>query len=217
MSLGVNLLVALTRRAAAALDAAYDIEIVEMHHRMKVYAPSGTARMLGGAAAAGRGSRSRRIRRRSARGHRPAKKKRHRLRLLRGGTVVGDHSVIFAGEGERVVLTHNAEDRAVFAYGALKAAAWAHGPQAGPLRDGRCAGDERLRAAALRPSVRRAHFRAGKGERNRFLRLAGADIDLERHAGRPSRKTALCWTPSGPNMKWLKAPWVITCWPPGRV
>jgi len=126
MSLGVNLLAALTRTAAAALDDSYDVEIVEMHHRMKVDAPSGTALMLGAAAAEGRGV--------SLKTHTaapregvtgPRKRGDIGFASLRGGTVVGEHSTIFAGEGERLVLTHHAEDRGVFAYGALKAVAWA--------------------------------------------------------------------------------------------
>ena len=141
MSLGVNLLAALTRRAAAALGDEFDIEIVEMHHRMKVDAPSGTALMLGEAAAEGRGIALKDpFRARPRRHHRRAAQGRHRFRLLRGGTVVGDHSVIFAGEGERLVLSHQAEDRTLFACGALKAAALGARPQARPLFDGRRAG-----------------------------------------------------------------------------
>ncbi|HZZ61201.1 MAG TPA: 4-hydroxy-tetrahydrodipicolinate reductase [Roseiarcus sp.] len=132
MSLGVNLLAALTRRAAAALGDEFDIEVVEMHHRMKVDAPSGTALMLGEAAAAGRGVA---LKTHSA-GARdgitgPRRKGDIGFASLRGGTVVGDHSVIFAGEGERIVLAHHSEDRAVFAYGALEAARWAHGRKPG--------------------------------------------------------------------------------------
>ncbi len=126
MSLGVNLLAALTKAAAAALGDAYDVEIVEMHHRMKVDAPSGTARMLGEAAAAGHGVALKTHTAPSREGITgPRKTGDIGFASLRGGAVVGDHSVIFAGEGERVVLSHHAEDRAVFAYGALKAAVWA--------------------------------------------------------------------------------------------
>jgi 4-hydroxy-tetrahydrodipicolinate reductase len=132
MSLGVNLLGALTRRVAAALGDDYDIEIVEMHHRMKVDAPSGTALMLGEAAAAGRGIA---LKSHSARARDgitgPRRKADIGFASLRGGTVVGDHEVIFAGEGERIVLAHHAQDRMVFAYGALKAARWAHGRKPG--------------------------------------------------------------------------------------
>jgi 4-hydroxy-tetrahydrodipicolinate reductase len=126
MSLGVNLLAALTRRAAAALGSDFDIEIVEMHHRMKVDAPSGTALLLGEAAADGRGLP---LKDHSARGRDGLTGARRKgdigFASLRGGTIVGDHSVIFAGEGERVTLSHHAEDRAVFARGALHAALWA--------------------------------------------------------------------------------------------
>jgi 4-hydroxy-tetrahydrodipicolinate reductase len=126
MSVGVNLLEALARQAAAALGSDFDIEIVEMHHRMKVDAPSGTALMLGEAAAEGR---SVSLKDHSARGRDGLTGARRAgdigFASLRGGTVVGDHSVIFAGEGERIVLSHHAEDRALFARGALKAALWA--------------------------------------------------------------------------------------------
>ncbi|MGB7044135.1 MAG: 4-hydroxy-tetrahydrodipicolinate reductase, partial [Methylocella sp.] len=125
MSLGVNLLAALVERVARALGPEYDIEIVEMHHRMKVDAPSGTALLLGEAAAKGRG----------------VKLEQHSVRVrdghtglrgiadigfasLRGGTVIGDHKVIFAGPGERVELAHIAEDRSIFARGAVQAALW---------------------------------------------------------------------------------------------
>ena len=132
MSLGVNLLAALTRRAAAALGDEFDIEIVEMHHRMKVDAPSGTALMLGEAAAAGRGIQ---LKGHSVRARDGLTGPRHNgdigFAALRGGTVVGEHSVIFAGESERLVLTHHAEDRALFAYGALKAARWAQNRRPG--------------------------------------------------------------------------------------
>lgn len=128
MSLGVNLLAQLVRRAAKALDPSFDIEIVEMHHRAKVDAPSGTALLLGQAAAEGRGVdlKSEAVRGRDGiTGARPAGA--IGFASLRGGTVIGDHSVIFAGGGERIELTHRAEDRALFANGALKAALWAHG------------------------------------------------------------------------------------------
>ena len=132
MSLGVNLLAALTRRAASALGDDFDVEIVEMHHRMKVDAPSGTALLLGEAAAAGRGVS---LNTHSARGRDGLTGARRKgdigFASLCGGTVVGDHSVIFAGEGERIVLTHHAEDRALFARGALEAALWAHGRKPG--------------------------------------------------------------------------------------
>jgi 4-hydroxy-tetrahydrodipicolinate reductase len=128
MSLGVNLLVALTRKVAEALDEDFDIEVLEMHHKHKVDAPSGTALMLGQAAADGRKIALKERSVRSRDGHTGA-----RLRgdigfaTLRGGNVVGEHSVIFAADGERVVLTHLATDRGIFARGAVKAALWARG------------------------------------------------------------------------------------------
>ena len=126
MSLGVNLLAELVRSAAKALDEDFDIEIVEMHHRHKVDAPSGTALLLGEAAAGGREisleERSVRIRDGHT-GERPVGD--IGFASLRGGSVVGDHTVILAGEGERIELTHRAQDRAIFARGAIKAALWA--------------------------------------------------------------------------------------------
>ena len=132
MSLGVNLLAGLVQRVAATLGEDYDVEIVEMHHRMKVDAPSGTALLLGEAAARGRGidlaSHSQRVRD----GHTGARKPGDiGFAALRGGTVVGDHDVIFAGPGERLVLTHKAEDRGIFARGAVRAALWARGRKPG--------------------------------------------------------------------------------------
>ena len=132
MSVGVNLLAALVKRAARALGPEFDIEIVEMHHRMKVDAPSGTALLLGEAAAEGRGVA---LKDHSARGRDGLTGARKvgdiGFASLRGGTVVGDHSVIFAGEGERLELSHRAEDRALFARGALRAALWANGRKPG--------------------------------------------------------------------------------------
>jgi len=126
MSLGVNLLAALTKRVAKTLDADYDIEIVEMHHNKKIDAPSGTALMLGRAAAAGRGID---LAGHAERGRDGITGARHGgdigFASLRGGTVVGEHTVIFAGPAERVELTHRAEDRMIFARGALHAALWA--------------------------------------------------------------------------------------------
>ena len=126
MSLGVNLLAALTKRVAASLGENFDIEILEMHHKMKVDAPSGTALKLGEAAAAGRKVD---LAQRSVRGRDGHTGEREPgdigFASLRGGTVVGEHSVIFAGPSERLELNHRAEDRAIFAHGALKAALWA--------------------------------------------------------------------------------------------
>ncbi len=125
MSLGVNLLVGLTRRVAAALGPEFDIEIVEAHHRLKVDAPSGTALMLGEAAAAGRGVALPEVADRGRDGETGARVPGHiGFSSVRGGDIVGEHDVIFAGAGERIVLRHVATDRALFAHGALRAALW---------------------------------------------------------------------------------------------
>lgn len=125
MSLGVNLLVQMTRKVAAALDADWDIEVVEAHHRMKVDAPSGTALMLGEAAAEGRGVPLSEVRDPAREGITGARERGHiGFSAIRGGDIVGEHDVIFAGMGERVILRHVATDRAIFARGALKAALW---------------------------------------------------------------------------------------------
>ena len=129
-SLGIAVLADLVERAAARLGEDWDIEIVEMHHRMKADAPSGTALALGESAARGRGS--------------DAKEERFRVgtgltresgaigyAALRGGTVPGDHDVVFAGENERLILSHRAESRMIFARGALAAARFLHGKPAG--------------------------------------------------------------------------------------
>ncbi|MCA0029217.1 4-hydroxy-tetrahydrodipicolinate reductase [Mesorhizobium sp. B263B2A] len=133
MSLGVNLLAVLVEQAARALDADdFDIEILEMHHRHKVDAPSGTALLLGEAAAAGRDIALAGNDVRSRDGHTGVRKTGSiGFATLRGGSVVGDHSVILAGTGERITLSHHAEDRAIFARGAVKAALWARGKKPG--------------------------------------------------------------------------------------
>ena len=124
-SLGVNLLAALTRRAAEALGPAFDIEIVEMHHRHKVDAPSGTALMLGRAAAEARNRPLAELRLPARDGHTGARPEGGiGFAALRGGSVVGDHTVIFAADHERIELTHKAESRGIFARGALAAAIW---------------------------------------------------------------------------------------------
>ncbi|MFG5120594.1 4-hydroxy-tetrahydrodipicolinate reductase [Methylorubrum sp. POS3] len=126
MSLGVNLLAGLVRKVAATLGEEFDIEVLEMHHRMKVDAPSGTALLLGEAAAQGREVALADARVSMRDGHTGARRPGDiGFATLRGGTVVGDHSVIFAGPSERITLSHHAEDRAIFARGALKAAQWA--------------------------------------------------------------------------------------------
>ena len=125
MSLGVNLLTKLTRMVAEALDEDYDIEIVEMHHRHKVDAPSGTALMLGEAAAEGRGVDLADVADRGRDGVTGARVPGHiGFAVLRGGDVVGEHEVIFAAAGERIKLSHIATDRGIFARGAVKAVLW---------------------------------------------------------------------------------------------
>ena len=125
MSLGVNLLVRLTQKVAQALDTDWDIEVVEAHHRMKVDAPSGTALMLGEAAAQGRGVT---LESAMVSGRDGITGARDRgsigFSAIRGGDIVGEHDVIFAADGERIVLRHLATDRAIFARGALKAVLW---------------------------------------------------------------------------------------------
>ena len=128
MSLGVNLLASLVRQAARALDPSWDIEIVEMHHRHKVDAPSGTALLLGEAAAEGRNINLKDNAERGRDGVTGARKEGAiGFAALRGGSVIGEHEVIFAGPSERIVLSHIAEDRGIFARGALKAAIWGQG------------------------------------------------------------------------------------------
>jgi 4-hydroxy-tetrahydrodipicolinate reductase len=128
MSLGVNLLAALVKRVARTLDQDFDIEILEMHHNRKIDAPSGTALMLARAAAEGRGLDLAQHSVASREGVTGARRAGDiGFASLRGGTVVGDHSVIFAGTAERIELVHKAEDRMIFARGALKAALWARG------------------------------------------------------------------------------------------
>jgi len=132
MSLGVNLLLGLVRQVAARLGDDYDIEVLEMHHRHKVDAPSGTALALGRAAAHGRGidlaARSQRVRD-GITG--PRTKGDIGFATLRGGDVAGEHSVIFAADGERVELTHRAGSRQIFARGAVRAASWCVGRKPG--------------------------------------------------------------------------------------
>ena len=125
MSSGVNLLFALTEQVARALDPDFDIEIVEMHHKHKVDAPSGTALSLGEAAARGRGVDFDTEKVLSREGITGARERGNiGFATLRGGDVVGEHTVIFAGAGERIELTHRATDRGIFARGAVRAALW---------------------------------------------------------------------------------------------
>lgn len=131
-ALGVTLLAHLVREAASKLGPEWDIEVLEMHHRMKVDAPSGTALLLGEAAAEGRGID---LAENSERGRDGQTGPRRRGAIgfasLRGGTVAGEHAVIFAGEHERLTLSHIAEDRMIFAHGAVRGAAWLIGQPAG--------------------------------------------------------------------------------------
>jgi 4-hydroxy-tetrahydrodipicolinate reductase len=132
MSLGVNLLAALVRRVARTLDEDFDIEVLEMHHNKKIDAPSGTALLLGRAAAEGRGIDLAKRSAMAREGHTGARKSGDiGFASLRGGTVVGEHNVIFAGPAERIELGHRAEDRMIFARGALKAALWARAQRPG--------------------------------------------------------------------------------------
>jgi 4-hydroxy-tetrahydrodipicolinate reductase len=132
MSMGVNLLAALARKVAATLGEDFDIEVLEMHHRMKVDAPSGTALLLGEAAAEGRAVALKERAVRSRDGHTGKRRPGDiGFAALRGGTVVGEHTVIFAGPAERIELVHKAEDRAIFARGAVRAALWARDQQPG--------------------------------------------------------------------------------------
>jgi len=131
-SLGVTLLAHLVREAASRLGTDWDIEVLEMHHRMKVDAPSGTALLLGEAAAEGRGIDLASHSERGRDGHTGAREEGAiGFASLRGGTVAGEHSVILAGEQERLTLSHSAEDRMIFAHGAVKGAAWLIGKPAG--------------------------------------------------------------------------------------
>jgi len=129
MSLGVNLLAALVEKAAASLSAEdFDIEVLEMHHKHKIDAPSGTALLLGEAAARGREIELAENSVRSRDGITGAREQGSiGFATLRGGAVIGDHSVVFAGESERIELSHFAQDRSLFARGAVKAATWVNG------------------------------------------------------------------------------------------
>ncbi|MDA0653967.1 MAG: 4-hydroxy-tetrahydrodipicolinate reductase [Proteobacteria bacterium] len=132
MSVGVNLLIGLARKAAAALDTEFDAEILEFHHKHKVDAPSGTALALGAAIADARGQDHDKVK---VLGRHGVTGERRRgeigYAVLRGGNVIGDHTVVFAGESERIELVHRAGSRDIFARGALRAAHWAHGKPPG--------------------------------------------------------------------------------------
>lgn len=132
MSLGVNILAHIVRETAARLGPDWDIEIVEMHHRHKADAPSGTGLLLGRAAAQGRGVDLDSVSDRCRDGLTGPRQEGHiGFAVMRGGSVAGDHHVVFAGEGERIELGHRAEGRAIFAQGALRAAAWIVGKRPG--------------------------------------------------------------------------------------
>ena len=132
MSLGVNLLIGLTRQVAAALDEDFDIEVIEAHHNRKVDAPSGTALMLGEAAAAGRGVALADVRDSGRDGMTGARKRGDiGFSAIRGGDIVGEHDVMFAAPGERIVLRHMATDRSIFVRGALRAALWGQNQRPG--------------------------------------------------------------------------------------
>ena len=140
-SLGVTLLAHHVREAAARLGPEWDVEVVEMHHRLKVDAPSGTALLLGEAAAAGRGIDLAAISERGRDGHTGARAEGAiGFASLRGGTVAGEHSVILAGPQERLTLSHSAEDRMIFAHGAIRAAAWLIGKAPGRYAMGQVLG-----------------------------------------------------------------------------
>lgn len=132
MSVGVNLLFSLVEKVSGILDDDFDIEIVEMHHNRKVDSPSGTALSLGEAAAKGRNVSLDEVARKSRDGIIGARPKGEiGFATIRGGDVVGDHTVIFAAEGERLELTHKASSRSIFARGAIRAALWCDGKDAG--------------------------------------------------------------------------------------
>ncbi len=131
-SVAVNLMMALTEQVARILDEGYDIEILEMHHRHKVDAPSGTALGLGEAAARGRGVRLDDVAQRARDGRTGARRAGDiGFAVLRGGDVVGEHTVVFAGDGERLAISHQAAGRQIFARGAVRAALWARGKPPG--------------------------------------------------------------------------------------
>ena len=132
MSLGVNLLTKLTEQIAAALDDDFDIEVIEAHHHHKVDAPSGTALMLGEAAARGRGVTLADVRDSGRDGITGARKRGDiGFTAIRGGDIVGEHDVLFAAPGERITIRHVATDRSIFVRGALKAALWGQGKAPG--------------------------------------------------------------------------------------
>lgn len=132
MSVGVNLLLSLMEKAAETLDADWDIEIFESHHKYKVDAPSGTALAMGRAAAIGRGGNLENMADYNRHGHTGAREKgKIGFSVARGGDVVGEHTAFFFGDGERIELTHKATNRSLFAKGALRAASWCQNKENG--------------------------------------------------------------------------------------
>jgi 4-hydroxy-tetrahydrodipicolinate reductase len=132
MSMGINILLALVEKTASMLDPTYDIEVLEMHHRHKIDAPSGTALALGRAAAAGRKVKLEEVWRRSRDGHTGARPAGEiGFATLRGGEEVGVHTVMFAAAGERLELSHRAFSRETYASGAIRSALWLNGKNAG--------------------------------------------------------------------------------------
>ena len=195
MSLGVNLLAALVKQVAKTLDDDFDIEIVEMHHNKKIDAPSGTALLLGRAAAEGRSIDLDQRAVRARDGHTGARRAGDiGFAALRGGTVVGDHHVIFAGPAERLELVHRAEDRMIFARGALKAALWARGKTPGLYSMADVLGlrliDSSARASASRRSSEPPVICAGLGNS-----ISSSSVGAT-SASRPSRQRCSCRRPS---------------------
>jgi len=134
MSIGVNLLLSLVEQVASTLDEEYDIEVLEMHHRNKVDSPSGTALALGRAAADGRNIALADVSCRSRDGHTGVRPSGEiGFATMRGGDVIGDHTVMFAGSGERIEITHKASDRSIYSRGAVRAAIWAKQQNPGRL------------------------------------------------------------------------------------
>ena len=182
MSLGVNILLALVEKTASMLDPSYDIEVLEMHHRHKIDAPSGTALALGRAAAAGRQVKLEKVWRKSRDGHTGARPTGEiGFATLRGGEEVGVHTVMFAAAGERLELSHRAFSRETYAAGAVRAPPVARGQEARPLRHEGRAGPLGLVPVVL--VTRRAHL----GERRLELvgdvaALAGAEEAADHHA-----------------------------------
>ena len=150
MSVGVNLLFEISRQVASHLGDGYDAEILEAHHRGKADSPSGTAIALAEAVAAGLGSELEDVARYERHGRIGARKKGEiGIQTLRGGDVVGDHTVMFLGDGERVELTHRAASRENFSAGAVRAAKWIPGKPPGSTRCGTCSDSDPARLSTM--------------------------------------------------------------------